>query len=119
MCLSNIASNTVKYEDQEFTDPVTREKYTYQARVYTDLIKLQSSFWPNSINSVNCSIWFQEDLPFPGVDLSKLRPSKGDIYPREIAEYIDKETYDKIFRAVIEANFDGCSDYPTEDRLFD
>ena len=50
MCLSHIASNTVKYEDQEFTDPVTREKYTYQARVYNGNIRLHSSFWPNSIN---------------------------------------------------------------------
>jgi hypothetical protein len=88
MCLSHIASNKVKYEDHEFTDPVTREKYPYQARVYTENVTLLSSFWQNAKNQVNCSIWFQEDLPFPGVDLSKLKPKTSDSYPLEIAPFI-------------------------------
>jgi hypothetical protein len=44
-------------------------------------MRLQSAFWPNSVNSINCSCWFQEDLPYPGVDLSKLKPKTQDLYP--------------------------------------
>jgi hypothetical protein len=29
MCLSHIASPKVKYEDQEFTDPITKDKTPY------------------------------------------------------------------------------------------
>jgi len=39
----------------------------------------------NSANIINCSIWFQEDLPYPGVDLSKLKPKIGETYPASIA----------------------------------
>ena len=73
MCLKEIAASNVKYEDQEFLDPITKKKTQYQARVATSTVKLSSSMWPNSYNTVNCSCWFQEDLPYPGVDLSKLR----------------------------------------------
>jgi hypothetical protein len=74
MCLALIQKEGDGYIDQEFYDPVRKEKHTYQSRVYTGPIKLDSAFWPNSINTVNCSIWFQEDLPYPGVDLLKLKP---------------------------------------------
>jgi hypothetical protein len=40
MCLAQIASHNVKYEDLEFVDPSTKEKYQYQARVYTGTIRL-------------------------------------------------------------------------------
>ena len=58
MCLAQIASHNVKYEDLEFVDPSTKEKYQYQARVYTGTIRLQSAYWPNAVNTVNASIWF-------------------------------------------------------------
>jgi len=58
MCLSHIGDNSVSYLDLDFVDPLTKEKTLYQARVYTGTIKLSSSFWPHSINTVNCSIWF-------------------------------------------------------------
>jgi hypothetical protein len=29
-------------------------------------------------------MWFQEDLPFPGVDLTKLKPKTSDSYPPSI-----------------------------------
>jgi len=40
VCLSSIAGHSVSYQDQEFTDPITKEKYQYQARVFTGTIKL-------------------------------------------------------------------------------
>lgn len=119
MCLSHIASNKVKYEDHEFTDPVTREKYPYQARVYTENVTLLSSFWQNAKNQVNCSIWFQEDLPFPGVDLSKLKPKTSDSYPLDIAPFIHDKQYLKKFNQVIQLNFEDINDYPTEERYFE
>ena len=116
MCLSNIASNLVKYQDIEFTDPTTRIKYTYQARQFTGSIRLQSSFWPNSVNSVNCSVWFQEDLPFPGVDLTKLKPKQGDSYPTDVADNLLKGRFKKNYEEVLRANFPE-TDY-NDERLF-
>ena len=78
MCLSGIAEGNVKYEDREFIDEVTKEKKIYQARVSTKTFRLHSAFHPNSNNTVNCSCWFQEDLPFPGVNLAKLKPKEAD-----------------------------------------
>ena len=78
MCLSGIADSNVKYEDREFFDEVTKEKKIYQARVSTKTVRLQNAFNPSSNNTVNCSCWFQEDLPFPGVNLAKLKPKVED-----------------------------------------
>jgi hypothetical protein len=71
MCLSHISDGNVKYQDREFTDGLTREKSVYQARVYTGNIILNCGFPPFSLgsNTVNASIWFQDEIPFPGVDL--------------------------------------------------
>jgi hypothetical protein len=88
MCLQNIASHSVQYEDQEFIDPITKSKEVYQARVYKGNIRLTSQFWANSNNIVHTSCWFQEDLPYPGVDLSKLKPKTKDSYPQDIEEYL-------------------------------
>lgn len=117
MCISQIAGHSVKYEDQEFTDPVTKEKYLYQARVYTGTIRLQSSFWPNSVNNVNCSVWFQADLPYPGVDLTKLKPRQSDVYPMEIVDYIKNNEFLRKYEEVLGYNFG--SDYDATARLFD
>ena len=86
MCLSEIAAHSVSYQDQEFVDPIDKKKYIYAARVYTGTIRLASSIRPNSVNSVSCSIWFQDELPFPGVDLSKLKPKLMDSYPLPVKD---------------------------------
>lgn len=39
-CLSGIADRNVQYQDLEFVDPRTKEKYTYQSRVYSQTIRL-------------------------------------------------------------------------------
>ena len=112
MCLAHIASPKVKYEDQEFIDPITKDKTPYQARVYKDNIKLTSAFWPSSVNSVNVSVWFQEDLPFPGVDLSKLKPKKADKFPsEEIRDYIRDGSYKTNYDDWLRMNWSGDDDY--------
>ena len=58
MCVSNIANKKTAYQDMEYFDPSTKESITYQARVYTGTMRLSSAFWGNSVNTVNCSIWF-------------------------------------------------------------
>lgn len=83
VCLSQIANN-VQYQDREFVDPISKKKTVYQARVHNETVKLQSSFWFNANNLVTLSVWFQDDLPYPGVDLSKLEPQIHDKFPEEI-----------------------------------
>lgn len=87
MCLSNIGSPGIKYEDIEFQDPITKAVTKYQARVYKGSVRLDSAFWPSS-NNVHCNIWFQQDLPYPGVDLTKLRPKKSDSYPLTLIDFL-------------------------------
>lgn len=58
LCLSHIADNSVKYEDKEFIEPITKKKSQYQARVMTATVKLTSSFWFNSNNQINVCCWF-------------------------------------------------------------
>lgn len=70
----------------------------------------------NSANIINCSIWFQEDLPYPGVDLSKLKPKIGETYPASIAQFIQDTTFEKNYEIVVATNFE-MSDDPKE-RLF-
>lgn len=57
MCLSHISDNGIKYQDIEYVDPLTKRKNVYQARIYTGIIKLKSSF-STSNNKLNVSIWF-------------------------------------------------------------
>lgn len=78
----------------------------YQSRVFTDTIKLTSSFWPTSTNTVNCSVWFQDELPFPGVDLNKLKPRNSDQYPPSIIHYIEKDHFVNYYQEIIRLNFD-------------
>jgi hypothetical protein len=99
----------------------------YQARVYKGSIRLNSSFWPNSSNTVHTAVWFQEDLPYPGVDLQKLKPKTQDSYPDDIAEFLmmnEKQNksdllgnwFSKEYAKVLEVNWD--SEYNYDDRLF-
>lgn len=118
MCLSHIGDNGIGYQDLEFVDPLTKEKTLYQARVYTGTIKLSSSFWPHSINTVNCSVWFQDDIPYPGVDLSKLKPKKEDTYPEEIVEHLKSDAYMSTFERVVGLNFAALDDFDILERLF-
>jgi len=119
MCLSHIAENQVQYQDLDFTDPLTKEKTQYQARVYTGTIRLSSSFWPHSVNSVNCSVWFQDDIPFPGVDLTKLKPRAGDTYHEDLVEHIRSNEFRSIYERVIGLNFAAIDGFePLEERLF-
>ena len=33
-------------------------------------------------------MWFQQELPYPDVDLGSIKGSSSDVYPREISELI-------------------------------
>jgi hypothetical protein len=118
-CLKDIASSKAKVEDVEFIDPISQEKTTYQTRVFHGNIRLESSFWPHAANSVSTSIWFQKDLPRPGVDLSKLKPRREDVYPdKDIKLYLTKEPeFCDNYAAVFKRNF--LDEYEPEDRLFE
>ena len=61
-------------------------------------------------------MWFQEDLPFPGVDLTKLKPKQGDSYPPDVADNLIKGRFKKNYEDVLRVNFPE-SDY-NDDRLF-
>jgi hypothetical protein len=61
-------------------------------------------------------VWFQEDLPFPGVDLTKLKPKQGDSYPPDVADNLIKGRFKKNYEDVLRVNFPE-SDY-NDDRFF-
>jgi len=63
----------------------------YQSRVKTDKVRLFSAipFSKHSDNMVSVSSWFMEELPYPGVDLSKCRPKLKDSYPLSLTDYIE------------------------------
>ena len=66
---------------------------------------------------MNCSIWFQPDLPQPGVDLSKLKPKKTDSYPTEdLKNELEGGHFKDNFDEVISQNFGA--DYDTNIRSF-
>ena len=101
MCLSHITDNGVKYQDLEFVDALTRKKSVYQARVYTGTIRLKSGFSNSSTNTVNLSIWFQDDIPYPGVDLAVLKPQTEDLYPDETREGLKSGAFATLFQKVV------------------
>lgn len=78
--LENLGSSKVclreihfqKFEDKQFTDDRTKQKISYQCRVYTATTKLQSAFFDSANSVVTLSMWFQPEVPYPGVDLGKL-----------------------------------------------
>ena len=49
---------------------------------------LDSAFQTVKGLSVELSMWFQPELPFPDIDLGSIRGSSADIFPREIANEI-------------------------------
>ncbi len=99
--LENLGSSKVclreihfqKFEDKQFTDDRTKQKISYQCRVYTTTTKLQSAFFDTANSAVTLSLWFQPELPYPGVDLSKLQPKTEDSFPAEIEKNIKAGTY--------------------------
>lgn len=120
MCLDALGATGVKHEDLEFVDPTTKDRTSYTSRVHTDSIRLSSAFWPSSVNSVNCSVWFLKDMPQPGVDLSKLKAKTEDSYPtEEIASLIADKTYENAFENIISMNFLKDYDARTERCFFD
>jgi len=52
--------------------------------VYTASLKLSSAFFDSANASIQFSFWFQPELPYPGVDLSKLRPKDEDTLPPDL-----------------------------------
>ena len=63
-------------------------------------------------------MWFQPDIPNPGVDLSKLYNDKDEIYPYELKGRINdiKEGFDIDWNQSIENNFEN--EELKVDRLF-
>jgi hypothetical protein len=54
-------------------------------------------------------MWFQPDIPNPGVDLSKLYDVRGDLYPFELQERLTdpKNGFDIDWELKIEENFEN------------
>jgi hypothetical protein len=65
------------------------------------------------------SIWFQEDLPFPGVDLSKLRPKKGDTFPAKYIKEDMNHEFKRNYVDVFRPNFAAWGEYESDTRLFE
>jgi hypothetical protein len=44
-------------------------------------MKLQSAFFDKANSNITLSIWFQPEVPYPGVELNKLKMKEKDILP--------------------------------------
>ncbi|TNV87010.1 hypothetical protein FGO68_gene4983 [Halteria grandinella] len=116
LCLGQI--HYQKFEDKYYTDERTKQKHSFQCRVYSTTLKLQSAFYDTSNSGVTMSVWFQPELPFPQVDLGRLKGKEEDSYPSpEIDLNLKNGAYLSRFNQVIQRNFPP--DYPTDDRRFD
>jgi len=82
-------------------------------RVFSKNLPLQSAFF-DSTSNIQMAMWFQPDLPFPAVDLSKLTKQEEDKLPKQLDGNIRR------FNAVISRNFMNASEsFDTKERLFD
>jgi hypothetical protein len=64
------------------------------------------------------SCWFQDELPFPGVDLSLLKPKEGDVYPEDIIEFLEDRTFENNFLGIIVENFKSQDNFENTERTF-
>lgn len=63
-------------------------------------------------------MWFQRDVPNPGVDLSKLYGKGKDIYPNELKDKLgDSNYFTSLWIDKIDKNFDN--DELKRDRMFE
>jgi hypothetical protein len=69
-----------------FTDEKTKQKISFQCRVYTTVLKLASAFFDTANSAVTVSVWFQPEVPYPAVDFSKLKPKEEDVFPSQEIE---------------------------------
>ena len=107
-----------KFEDKHFTDERTKQKIGFQCRVYSTTLKLQSAFVDTSNSQVNLSVWFQPEVPYPSVDLGRLRAKEEDAYPsEEIEAGLKKGEFTSRFNQVLARNFPP--EYPVDERRFD
>eukprot|EP00347_Sterkiella_histriomuscorum_P007723 403347806 len=90
VCLS--ALHNQKFDDKVFTDEKTKQK-------------------------IRLSMWFQPEVPYPGVDLNKLRPKDEDTLPPDLEHGIRSQKYQIRFKQIIQKNFPF--DYYLNDRQFD
>ncbi len=72
-----------KFEDKHFLDSRTKEKVSFQSRVYSTKLQLSSAFLDTTNSSLQLSIWFQPEIPYPSVDLSRIKVLTEDVYPKE------------------------------------
>ncbi len=70
-----------KFVDRKFVDSKTRRQITFQTRVLYETGQLVSSFRDKHNPKVEMQIYFQQELPYPDVDLSILKGSSLDKYP--------------------------------------
>ena len=118
LCLQQLHYS--KSEDKVYTDERTKQKISFESRVLTATLKLNSAFMPpTSTASVTLSVWFQPDLPYPEVDLSRLRPKEEDKMTDEDIEHgLKLGGFLQKYNQVIARNFPEDYDM-SEERRFD
>lgn len=85
-------------------------------RIYNGKITLNSAFNDASSCNLHFGMWFQPDIPNPGVDLSKLRGNDTDVYPYDIKNKLKDGVFATDWRNKIDSNFDN--EELKKDRLF-
>jgi len=94
---------------KNFKDTLSRKKIRHITRIYNGKANLKSAFNDSTSCYIHYGMWFQPDIPNPGVDLSKLFDKKEDSYPYELEKKLIS-TEDGFFAdwdMKIEENFDN------------
>jgi hypothetical protein len=109
---------SVEADEKTFRDTLERKKVRIMTRIFNGKVGLKSAFNDASSCSIQFGMWFQPDIPNPGVDLSKLYDVKEDQYPHELKDRINdiKEGFDIDWNQSIENNFEN--EELKVDRLF-
>lgn len=104
------------FQDRTFTDKKTRERVDYQSRVHNEGVRLSSAFQRTGMSTVDVQVWFQQEIPYPDVDLGELKPLAENVYPREIASEVSTgdgsaasifaAPFFKEYKRLVKQNFD-------------
>jgi len=94
-------------QDKQFIDKKTKQRIDYQSRVLFEKAKLQSSLLKGVSNlTVELSMWFQPELPFPEIDLGSIKDSSFDVLPLELSKsLVPKRESDEYSRGDFFRNY--------------
>ena len=94
-------------DEKSYKDTVTKKRIRHHTRIYNGKINLKSAFHDTSSCNLFFGMWFQHEIPNPGVDLSKLYGSSGrdEDFPSDIKQKLIDQDFKVKFENEIDNNF--------------